>query len=315
MKYSTALVTGGAGFIGSHVAKKLIEEGLTVYILDNLSTGKKKNVPSGAILIEGDILDQKLVPDILKKGVDVVFHLAAKVTIRGSTSEFYSDAQTNIMGTLNVLSSCMGTSVKKFIFSSSMAVYGDSPTPDPIDENHVIAPYSPYGISKYACELYVKSICETAGIDSVILRYFNTYGPNQTFTPYVGAITIFITRILSNEPLTVFGDGRQCRDFVHVEDIAQGTVKAMHYKGKTGICNLGTGVGNNVNDVVAVVTKNLKANTKIDHAPRRAEELVNSVACIDKARSILGYSPKHKFPDKIDEVIEYIKTTPLLTRK
>ena len=189
-----------------------------------------------------------------------------------------------------------------------MAVYGDSPTSNPIDENRKIAPQSPYGISKYAGELYVRNICEAAGIDYTILRYFNTYGPNQTFTPYVGVITIFITRLLNNDPVTVFGDGNQCRDFVNVEDIVQGTVKAMYAKKNGLVCNLGTGVGSTVNDILSFLVKDLKMKPSISHESRRPEELVNSVADISKAREYLGFFPQRVFPDKIDEVIKSIKS-------
>jgi len=308
MKYSTALVTGGAGFIGSHLVRQLIADGLNVCVLDNLSVGKKEDIPPGATFVQGDILDSKLLKGLLKEKIDVVFHLAAKVTIRGSASGFYDDAQTNILGTLNVLNACLETGVKKFIFSSSMAVYGDSPTSNPIDENRKIAPQSPYGISKYAGELYVRNICEAAGIDYTILRYFNTYGPNQTFTPYVGVITIFITRLLNNDPVTVFGDGNQCRDFVNVEDIVQGTVKAMYAKKNGLVCNLGTGVGSTVNDILSFLVKDLKMKPSISHESRRPEELVNSVADISKAREYLGFFPQRVFPDKIDEVIKSIKS-------
>jgi len=309
MNFSRALVTGGAGFIGSHLARGLIEEGLEVCILDNLSTGKKKNIPGGATFVEGDILDEKLMREVMGKNIDVVFHLAAKVTVRGSSDEFYNDAETNIMGTLNVLKSCRGTGVRKFIISSSMAVYGDSPSPDPIDENHRIDPRSPYGISKYTCELYVRDICRAGAMDYAILRYFNTYGPNQTFTPYVGVITIFITRLLSGQAITIFGDGRQCRDFIHVEDIVQGTIRAMHSVKEGGIYNLGTGVGNTVNDVAQALATKLKLKPQTESEPPRPEELVNSVACIEEAKTALGYAPQHTFPEGIDEVIEHIRAT------
>jgi len=308
VKYLTALVTGGAGFIGSHLVQQLLRDGLNVIVLDDLSLGRRENIPSEASFVEGDMLDTKLVASILKKKVDVVFHLAAKVTIRGSASGFYDDAQTNIMGTLSVLKACLGTSVDRFVFSSSMAVYGDSPTPDPISENHIITPKSPYGISKYAGELYVKNICETAGINFTILRYFNTYGLNQSYTPYVGAITIFITQLLNNKPLTVFSDGSQCRDFVSVEDIVQGTIKALHPNKEGLICNLGTGKGSTVNDIISFLANYFKIKPDIRYEPKRPEELVNSVANIQKARDQLGYSPKYFFPEKIIEVIDYLKS-------
>ncbi len=226
MKYERALVTGGAGFIGSHLVKRLLRAGLEVVVLDNLSMGKREYVPPEAEFVQGDVRDTDAVARALRS-VDVVFHLAAKVSIRASVAEFRGDAETNLMGTLNVLEQSARAGIVKFVYASSMAVYADAPTPDPIPETHPTVPISPYGIAKLAGERYALLVGEQAGFDAVALRFFNTYGARQTFTPYVGVITIFIQRLLRGEAPLIYGDGEQCRDFVYVGDIVAGIYGAM----------------------------------------------------------------------------------------
>lgn len=305
--YKRVLVTGGAGFIGSHLSKRLLEMGLEVYVIDNLSTGNIKNLAPGVNFFKGDILDQSMIKSIMDEGIEIVFHNAANVTIRGSVDNFCKDAENNVIGTLSVLRACERSKVRKFIFASSMAVYGDSEKPVPAGEKHKIAPLSPYGISKFASEMYIENICRSLGLYHVILRYFNTYGPGQAFTPYVGVITIFINRLLKGEPLTVFGDGNQCRDFVYIDDIIQSNIKAMEADINSGTFNIGSGEGHTVNEVAGILMKQLGSNADIVYSARKAEELTNSIADITHARSILAYSPLFRFPDNIEKVIELIK--------
>ena len=228
--YKRALVTGGAGFIGSHLARALLKEHIEVVVLDNLSMGKIENVPEGAEFICGDVRSKD---DTIRAlhGVDIVFHEAARVSIRSSVEHFHDDAENNLMGTINLLRCCQADKVKKIIFASSMAVYADCKGPIPIVEDYTTEPISPYGISKLASEKYCMRFSEFTGIDCHVLRYFNTYGTGQTLSPYVGVITIFINRLLDGEPPIIFGDGEQKRDFIHVGDI---DLKSKQVKGRSG---------------------------------------------------------------------------------
>jgi UDP-glucose 4-epimerase len=304
MDFRKALVTGGAGFIGSHLSEALLKLGIEVVVYDNLSVGSKENIPSKAYFVKGDILDRGTLLNSLKN-VDVVFHLAAKVSIRASVDEFDEDARNNMMGTVNVLSCLQNSNVKKFIFASSMAVYADSPRPEPLSETHLQEPISPYGIAKLASEKYCLLISKKLGIDAIVLRYFNTYGVRQTFTPYVGVITIFINRLLKGKPLTIFGDGQQCRDFVHVQDIVDANILAMEHGKGNQILNLGTGQGTSVEQLAHLLRKKINPGSQIQYEPRRQEELRNSIADCSRARKSIHYAYKRDLSGHIDEVIEW----------
>lgn len=304
MRYKKALVTGGGGFIGSHLSKALLESGLEVIILDNLSMGRKENIPEGAIFIEGDILNVNDVKEAMS-GVDIIFHEAAKVSVRSSIGGFYDDADTNIMGTINLLRVCAQSKVKKFVFASSMAVYGDSPKPHPVSENYTLDPLSPYGIGKLASEKYCLNICEQLGMNAVILRYFNTYGAKQTLTPYVGVITIFINKLLAGESPVVFGDGGQVRDFVYVGDIVEANLRAMEYEGGNDIFNIGSGIGHSVSDIANLLSSKINSEVPILYAEEQVGEIKNSIADISKASMLLNYSPRGVLDIQIDEVISW----------
>lgn len=304
MAYEKALVTGGAGFIGSHLVERLLRDGLQVTVLDNLSTGKRTNLPSEADFVLGDVRDPAIVAAVVS-GVDVVFHLAARVSIRASVEGFWQDAETNLVGTLNVLRACVSRKAKKLVYASSMAVYADAPQPVPVSESYATAPISPYGIAKLASERYAMLVAAQSGFDMVALRYFNTYGPRQTFTPYVGVITIFIQRLLRGEPPIIFGDGQQCRDFVHVGDIVAATVLAMTSDASGEVFNIGSGQGITVNQIAALLCERLAPEMTPLHVAAHPGELRNSIADIDKAKRLLGYEPHSRLEDKIDEVISW----------
>ena len=299
-----ALVTGGAGFIGSHLVERLLSEGLQVVVLDDLSVGKRENVAPDAEFVEGDVRDSDVVADVTS-GVDVLFHLAARVSIRASVAGFYGDAQTNLMGTLNVLQACAANDVQRFVYASSMAVYADSPQAIPLPETYRTEPISPYGVAKLASERYAMLVADQAGFQAVALRYFNTYGPRQTFTPYVGVITIFIQRLLRGEAPVIFGDGEQCRDFVYVGDIVEATFKAMMSDVHGEVMNVGSGTGTSVNGIVALLCARLGLDVVPCHVPQHVGELRNSIADISKARHLLGYDPRGRLEDKMDEIIAW----------
>jgi UDP-glucose 4-epimerase len=257
-------------------------------------------VPEGARFVCGDIRDAHTLSDALA-GVDHVYHLAAQVTIRGSFDRFYEDLDTNVMGTARLLQAVDPATVKWFTLASSMAVYADASSPAPISESHPTQPISPYGIGKLAAEGVSRQILEARGIPFTAVRYFNTFGAGQTYTPYVGVITIFVTRLLRGESITIFGDGEQQRDFVHVDDIAAGT---MATSGRApGTYNLGTGRGTSLNQLAALLIEKLAPGTVPAHAAAQAGELRFSVADIAAAQRALGFAPTRSLAQNVDDVI------------
>jgi len=305
--YKRALVTGGAGFIGSHLSRALLKENLDVIVLDNLSMGNIQNVPDKAEFIQGDVRSAEDVTGVLA-GVDVVFHEAARVSIRSSIEAFFEDAEINIMGTLNLLRCCAGSQVKKIIFASSMAVYADSVPQELIDEEYEKEPISPYGNSKLACEKYCYQFSYATGIHCHVLRYFNTYGVGQTPTPYVGVVTIFINRLIDGKPPMIFGDGEQRRDFIHVSDIVSANILSMNSRIPRQIFNVGTGIGTSVNEIAKMLCKKINPDLQCVYKEEHPGELRNSISDISRIRKALGYHPKGLLTEKIDEVIEYYKT-------
>jgi len=300
-----ALVTGGAGFIGSHLTRALLAQGTRVTVLDNLSVGRRETVPDAARLVCGDVRDSAAVADALT-GVDGVFHLAAQVTIRGSFDRFCEDLDTNVMGTARLLRAMDASQVRWFVLASSMAVYADAESPEPIAESHPTKPLSPYGVGKLAAEGVCQQVCEARGVPFTALRYFNTFGPGQAYTPYVGVITIFVTRLLRGEPPVIFGDGEQQRDFVHVEDIVAGTIAAPGRR--PGIYNLGTGRGTSLKALARMITRRLEPSIAPVFVPPQAGELRFSIADITAAREALGFAPTRTLEDDFDAVVADIKT-------
>jgi UDP-glucose 4-epimerase len=301
-----ACVTGGAGFIGSHLVHALLNREIAVTVLDNLSIGRRENLPPGARLVVGDILDPDRVREALD-GCDIVFHLAARVAIRSSFEFVVDDTQTNVTGTANLLRSVQQSrSVRKMITASSMAVYADSACPVPLPESHLTEPVSPYGISKLAAEKLTHAMCASAGIASVVLRLFNTYGPGQALSPYVGVITIFINRLKAGLPPTIYGDGEQNRDFVHVADVVQGLLCAMSEDIVRDTFNIGSGTPRSVNSVLGALQRVMETEIMTAHAPVVQGELRNSIADITRARLRLRYKPQREFDTSISEVVSQI---------
>jgi UDP-glucose 4-epimerase len=307
MSSETILVTGGAGFIGSHLCEALLKEGHQVRVLDDLSVGHRENVPKECEFIQGSVLQESILEKALRS-VTVIFHEAARVTIRGSVDQFESDAETNLMGTLRVMRQAGKASVRRFVYASSMAVYSDSEKPIPVSEHHPTDPVSPYGIAKLAAEQYVLMVCKELGMEPVVLRYFNTFGTRQAFTPYVGVITIFITRLLQNQGIVIFGDGKQTRDFVHVSDIVQANLLALKSQSASGkIMNVGSGRGTTVLQVAQLLKEKIFPEANITFEPARPEELRNSIADISEAVRILGYHPRTHLDSQINEVIDSLR--------
>lgn len=302
-RFRRALVTGGAGFIGHHLAGALLRRGLEVTVLDDLSMGRRENVPEGARFVQGDVRDPEVVTVALS-GVDCVFHEAAIVSIRASVEGFVRDADVNLVGTLNVLQCMADSGVKKAVLASSMAVYADSPRPVPLREDAPIGPISPYGVAKLASEHYWLLMSGHFGLDATVLRYFNTYGPNQTLTPYVGVITIFINRLLRGEAPVVYGDGEQRRDFVHVDDVVAANLAVLDAAAAGRTFNVGTGHATSVNDIARELVARLAPGLSPRHASPVEGEMRNAVADASALSEATGWKPARPEPD-FDQVVAY----------
>lgn len=300
---TAALVTGGAGFIGSRLARALADGGSRVTVLDNLAVGRADAVDPRARLVVGDVRNAADVATALE-GVDAVFHLAAQVTIRGSFDRAYEDLDTNVMGTATLFRAIDPAIVRRVVLASSMAVYADAPSPQPITEAHPTRPISPYGVGKLAAEGLADSWLRARGIPATVLRYFNTFGPGQAYTPYVGVVTILATKLWRGETPILFGDGEQRRDFVHVDDIVAGTIAAA--SGPPGTYNLGTGTGTSVNEVAALLIARIAPESVPAYQPAQPGELRYSIADISAARRELGYHPARSLAADLDEVIAEI---------
>jgi UDP-glucose 4-epimerase len=287
-----ALVTGGAGFIGSNLALALLERGDSVVILDDLSSGWATNLPAStrAQFIRADVCDSRYVRDAME-GVSCVFHLAASVGNKRSIDHPVRDAEINVLGTLQVLEAARAAGVRKIVVSSSAAVFGELKTL-PIREDHPVEPDSPYGASKLGAEKETLAFGKLHSIETVCLRYFNVYGPRQRFDAYGNVIPIFVFQALREEPLTIFGDGEQTRDFVHVGDVVQANLKAADTPGVRGAFNIGSGTRISINGLVDRLRTTMDGLLPVRYAPARPGDVRDSLADITAARTAFGFEPR-----------------------
>jgi UDP-glucose 4-epimerase len=296
------LVTGGAGFIGSNLVDSLIAKGHEITIIDNLTTGSKKNVNSKAKFVVKDIRDD--LNSLFSEGsFDYVFHLAAQANVRKSLENPKEDASINILGSLNIIDNCVKHKVKKIIFSSTGGAIYSKYAKLPCHEESEIKPESPYGLAKFSVENYLRIIKNTYGLDYCILRYSNVYGPRQDAKGEAGVVSIFIDRLLKGEDLLVFGDGEQTRDFIYVKDVVNANVLAME-KNLSDVFNVGTGKEISVNELAKMLLKITGKKAKIVHGIAITGELLRNALNADKLRK-KGWSNEYTLENGLKETCEW----------
>ena len=283
------LIVGGAGFIGSHTADILMEQGVKVRVLDNLSSGHRTNLPDSHPLmefVEGDMRNAETVKNVMQ-GVSHVVHLAAQVSVVASLEDPEFSAQQNIIGYLNVLDAAKNAGVKRMVYASSAAIYGEPPSL-PLDEEMAVKQLSPYGLEKQVNEEYADLYYRLHGFSALGMRFFNVYGPRQDpKSPYAGVIALFMDRIKDNLPLTINGDGEHTRDFIYVRDVARTNVAALGVDVQ-GACNVATGEKTSLNDLVNVLSE-ITANTAdVTYGPEREGDIVHSLANPAKMNKQVG---------------------------
>ena len=290
---SRCLVTGGAGFIGSNLTRGLLRSGARVTVVDNFSTGARGNLPGeGALeVFDADVASDPRLPDLVREA-DYVFHLAAQVGNLRSIEETEEDARTNVLGTVRLLRACRNARVRKFVYSSSSAIFGEAER-IPIDESHPVRPASFYALSKLTGERYARLAADLWGVPTVCLRYFNVFGEPMAPNEYSGVIWTFFDRLSRQLPLTIYGDGEQVRDFIYVADVVRANLLAAESAKRGAIYNVGTGKETRISDLARTMIALTGRSSEIVHADFRAGEVRRSLADISRARAELGFEPSY----------------------
>lgn len=298
-----ALVTGGAGFIGSHVVDALLDNGLEVHVLDNLVTGNTQNINPHTVFCQMDIREKDLESYLGEIVPDIVYHLAAQVSVPKSFDDPVYDADVNIMGTINLLEACANVGVKRVVFSSSAAVYG-LPKVLPISEKHELCPISYYGISKAIAEQYLHFYWRQFGLEYMILRYANVYGPRQDVNGEGGVVSIFIDRAKKNKPLRIFGKGDQTRDFIYVKDVVAANLAASRcYANMT--LNIGTQTSTSVNELVRVIEAASQSVCDIEYSFPRTGDILHSILDINQGLNEMAWRPVYTIEAGITEMMQF----------
>ncbi|MFT4049367.1 MAG: NAD-dependent epimerase/dehydratase family protein [Solirubrobacterales bacterium] len=310
-----ALVTGGAGFIGSNLVDALVARGDQVHVLDDLSTGRRSNLDSaiagGASFTEGSITDRSVLDTLLAAArPEVIFHLAAQIDVRRSVADPRADSEINVGGTINLIESALANGSPRIVFSSTGgAIYGEAPDEQiPTSESFVPAPEAPYGQAKFSAEGYLALAGRLHGLSSVALRYGNVYGPRQDPLGEAGVIAIFCGKLLAEERPIVYGDGAQTRDYVHVDDVVSANLAAAG-SSVTGAVNIGTGVETSVLDLIDALSPHATADFSPEFAPARPGELPRSALDAARAGAELGWSARTGIAEGLAATLESAKTT------
>jgi UDP-glucose 4-epimerase len=299
------LITGGAGFIGSSIARELLKNNIETVIIDNLVSGNKRNVPEGSVFYKGDIC-KDLDHIFAAEQPDYVIHQAAQVSVANSLVDPVYDGNENIIGTINLLKACVKYNTKKIIFSSSAALYG-SPKYLPIDEKHPVAPVSPYGLSKLCAEFYIKLFSELYNLNFTILRYSNVFGHRQDVNGEAGVIAIFIERLLKGDSINIYGDGLQTRDFIFVRDVARANVAALTH-GDNNIINISSQTQISILDTVKEITKLLNVSNTPIYLDERPGDIKHSILSNEYAKEILKWKPEYCLATGLNEMVEYCQS-------
>ena len=303
------LVTGGAGFIGSHVVGALLNRGDQVTVVDNLSTGNRANLDPAVPLIEMDLRSDELARAFQQVRPEAVFHLAAQASVAVSVDTPKLDAEVNILGTINLLEQCRSTGVRHVVYSSTGgALYGE-PQRLPCTEDHPVNPVSPYGASKYAGEQYVKLFGRLHGLDYTILRYANVYGPRQDPYGEAGVVAIFAQRMLKGAELFIFGDGEQERDFVYVEDAARANLLALE-RGSGQSLNIGCGIGITVNEIFRRLRELTGYRKEAAYEAPRPGDIYRISLDASKARQELGWEPTVSLEEGLRRTVAFFGGDP-----
>ncbi|MED2010497.1 GDP-mannose 4,6-dehydratase [Brevibacillus borstelensis] len=297
------LVTGGAGFIGSHIVELLVERGHDVTVVDNLSTGDRSRLSRDVLLVEKDIREHDLVDLFRSVRPEAVIHQAAQVDVAKSMSEPLSDGTVNVMGTLNVVDAAVKCGAEKIVFASSCAVYGETQE-EKIKETHPIQPISLYGASKWLGEWYLHWYSRFHAIDVSVLRYSNVYGPRQGVKGEGGVVSIFTKQLLAGKTPVIFGDGKQTRDFVYVKDVAMANVQALS-SGSGTICNISTGVTTTVQRLCELLQIATGKRGKIDYQAERSGDIRHSCLDNEKAREALNWKPVTTLRQGLEETVAF----------
>lgn len=295
------LVTGGAGFIGSNITDLLVCEGFDVTVVDNLSTGKRENLNPQARFYQCDITSDELHSVIDEVRPECVIHHAAQIDVRRSVTDPAMDAQVNIVGSINLLEACRRSGVRKVIYSSSAALYGD-PQYLPVDEDHPVLPNSQYGVSKHAVEHYLSVYRSVYGLEYTVLRYANVYGPRQDPQGDGGVAAIFTHRVKNGQVCTIFGDGHQTRDFVYVRDVARANLLALD-RGDGMILNVGSQHETSITELVHLLSSVLDRDVDVDYSPERAGEVSRSVLSNARIKEALGWEPHYDLYSGIRDLL------------
>ncbi len=304
---SKILVTGGAGFIGSHLVDSLIRGGHEVPVVDDLSHGKRENINGQAKFYQMDIRDSRLEEVFRKERPDYVNHHAAQMDIRKSVANPGFDAEVNIVGTLNILENCRKYGVKKVIFASSGgAIYGEGNDNLPFGEESFLKPLSPYGVGKCAGEYYLHFYRETYKLDFTVLRYGNVYGPRQDPEGEAGVVAIFIKAMLRGGSLTIFGDGEQLRDYIYVDDVVRANNLSLN-KGEGGVFNIGTGQGASVNELFKRLAEIIGFKGEPVYSSSRAGELLKTYLDFNRAEAVLGWQPQVGLEEGLKRTVDYFR--------